>query len=112
MPTLWWLLVRRWSPRDAGGISTALTDDETTVEQIEVELGFETGDRIEIAGTTDVSVDNHAGRERRHRRRTRPFRRGKGPRHDRRRHRVNAGTGRTGGLMAPRQGTIDQSIGI
>jgi RND family efflux transporter MFP subunit len=34
-----------------------LTDDETTVEQIEVVLGFETGDRIEIAGTTDASVE-------------------------------------------------------
>jgi len=33
-----------------------LTDDDTSVEQIEVELGFETGDRIEIAGTTDPSV--------------------------------------------------------
>ncbi|MCW8985704.1 MAG: hypothetical protein OQK55_10200, partial [Thermoanaerobaculales bacterium] len=34
-----------------------LTDDDTAVEQIEVELGFETGDRIEIAGTTDASVE-------------------------------------------------------
>jgi multidrug efflux pump subunit AcrA (membrane-fusion protein) len=34
-----------------------LADDETTVEQIEVVLGFETGDRIEITGTTDPSVD-------------------------------------------------------
>ena len=34
-----------------------LTDDETTVEQVEVVLGFETGDRIEITGTTETSVD-------------------------------------------------------
>lgn len=34
-----------------------LTDDNTSVEQIEVELGFETGDRIEIAGTTDASLE-------------------------------------------------------
>lgn len=34
-----------------------LADDDSSVEQIEVELGFETGDRIEIAGTTDPSVD-------------------------------------------------------
>jgi len=34
-----------------------LTEDETIVEQIEVELGFETGDRIEIARATDPSVD-------------------------------------------------------
>ena len=34
-----------------------LADDDSSVEQIEVELGFETGDRIEVAGTTDPSVD-------------------------------------------------------
>jgi RND family efflux transporter MFP subunit len=34
-----------------------LTDDNTSVEQIEVTLGFETGDRIEIAGTADPSVE-------------------------------------------------------
>jgi multidrug efflux pump subunit AcrA (membrane-fusion protein) len=33
-----------------------LTEDRTTVEQIEVKLGFETGDRIEITGTVDASV--------------------------------------------------------
>jgi hypothetical protein len=33
-----------------------LTEDGTTVEQIEVKLGFETGDRIEITGTVDTSV--------------------------------------------------------
>jgi len=33
-----------------------LTEDSTTVEQIEVKLGFETGDRIEITGTVDASV--------------------------------------------------------
>ena len=38
-----------------------LTADDASVEQIEVELGFETGDRIEIAGTTDTSVDITAG---------------------------------------------------
>ena len=34
-----------------------LADNDSSVEQIEVELGFETGDRIEVAGTTDPSVD-------------------------------------------------------
>ena len=34
-----------------------LTEDGTKVEQIEVELGFETGDRIEIARAADPSVD-------------------------------------------------------
>ncbi|MCJ7756014.1 MAG: efflux RND transporter periplasmic adaptor subunit, partial [Thermoanaerobaculales bacterium] len=34
-----------------------LTEEGTNVEQIEVELGFETGDRIEIAGTKNTSVD-------------------------------------------------------
>ena len=34
-----------------------LTDDDTIVEQIEVELGFETGDRIEISRAADPSVD-------------------------------------------------------
>ena len=34
-----------------------LTEDETIVEQIEVELGFETGDRIEISRAADPSVD-------------------------------------------------------
>jgi RND family efflux transporter MFP subunit len=36
-----------------------LSEDGDTVEQIEVELGFETGDRVEILGTTkaDVSID-------------------------------------------------------
>jgi len=34
-----------------------LAENDTTVEQIEVELGFETGDRIEIAGTADPSVE-------------------------------------------------------
>ena len=34
-----------------------LTEEGTKVEQIEVELGFETGDRIEIAAAADPSVD-------------------------------------------------------
>ena len=34
-----------------------LTDDDTFVEQIEVELGFETGDRIEISRAADPSID-------------------------------------------------------
>ena len=38
-----------------------LTEDGTKVEQVEVELGFETGDRIEIAGTKDPSVNITAG---------------------------------------------------
>ena len=33
-----------------------LTDEDSSVDQIEVELGFETGDRIEIARTTDPNV--------------------------------------------------------
>jgi RND family efflux transporter MFP subunit len=33
-----------------------LTEDGSTVQQIEVNLGFETGDRIEIAATVDASV--------------------------------------------------------
>jgi RND family efflux transporter MFP subunit len=34
-----------------------LTEDGTSVEQIEVKLGFETGDRIEIAGTVNESLE-------------------------------------------------------
>jgi RND family efflux transporter MFP subunit len=38
-----------------------LTDDGTSVEQIGVRLGFETGDRVEIVGTTDDGVTLAAG---------------------------------------------------
>jgi RND family efflux transporter MFP subunit len=38
-----------------------LTEDGTSVEQIEVQLGFETGDRVEIAGTTKDDVTIAAG---------------------------------------------------
>jgi RND family efflux transporter MFP subunit len=38
-----------------------LADDGETVEQIEVELGFETGDRVEIVGTTKDDVTLSAG---------------------------------------------------
>ena len=38
-----------------------LTKDGTTVEQIGVELGFETGDRVEIVGTTQEGVTLSAG---------------------------------------------------
>jgi multidrug efflux pump subunit AcrA (membrane-fusion protein) len=38
-----------------------LTDNDTSVEQVEVTLGFETGDRIEIAGTADASVEISPG---------------------------------------------------
>jgi RND family efflux transporter MFP subunit len=38
-----------------------LTDDGTAVEQIGVELGFETGDRVEIVGTTQEGVTLSAG---------------------------------------------------
>jgi RND family efflux transporter MFP subunit len=38
-----------------------LTDDDTSVEQVEVTLGFETGDRIEIAGTVDANVEISPG---------------------------------------------------
>jgi membrane fusion protein (multidrug efflux system) len=38
-----------------------LTDDGTSVEQIEVELGFETGDRVEIVGAAKPDVSISAG---------------------------------------------------
>jgi multidrug efflux pump subunit AcrA (membrane-fusion protein) len=40
-----------------------LTEDGMTVEQVEVELGFETGDRVEILGTADADVTISAGEE-------------------------------------------------
>jgi RND family efflux transporter MFP subunit len=38
-----------------------LTEDATAVEQVEVELGFETGDRVEIMGAAEVDVTLTAG---------------------------------------------------
>jgi RND family efflux transporter MFP subunit len=38
-----------------------LTDDDTSVEQVEVTLGFEAGDRIEISGIADASAEISEG---------------------------------------------------
>ena len=52
--TRWWWHDPHWSRRVAVG--TFIASDGTTVEQVEVELGFETGDRVEIVGAAEADI--------------------------------------------------------